>query len=196
MLPTSPDLRAILTEAQRGSRAAIRDLYDAHGAAVYRYFYVRLGDRESAEDCVQEVFLRIWMGVRTFEYRGDDSFMAWMYTIAYNVLVSHTRKHKSTQHVPFTSEPNLSSMRYADTARTICDGLALREAISRLTFEQQQVVLLKFIVGMSNAEIATALNRTEGAVKALQHRAIQRLQRLLAVEHADSPAVLWPADGA
>ena len=63
MLPTSPDLRAILVQAQRGSRAAIRDLYDAYGAAVYRYCYVRLNDLEVAQDCVQEVFIRIWMGV-------------------------------------------------------------------------------------------------------------------------------------
>jgi RNA polymerase sigma-70 factor (ECF subfamily) len=195
MLPISPDLRAIVVQAQHGSRAAIHDLYDAYGAAVYRYCYVRLGDREGAEDCVQEVFERIWKGVGTFEYRGDSSFVAWMYTIASNVLINNVRKHKPIQHVPLTPELNVADTRHADTARTICDRLTLRDAINQLTLEQQQVVLLKFFVGLSNLEIAKALGRSEGAVKALQHRALLRLQRVLAAEHADGPAMLRPAEG-
>jgi RNA polymerase sigma-70 factor (ECF subfamily) len=184
MLPPSLDLLAVLVQAQRGSRAAIGDLYDAYGAVVYRYCYARLSDREDAEDCVQEVFISIWKGVRTFEYRGDASFMAWMYKIASNVLISHARKHKSTQHVPLTPELNLPDVRSADPARIICDELALREAIDQLTPEQQHVVLLKFFVGLRNDEIATVLHRSEGAVKALQHRATQRLKPVLATEHA------------
>lgn len=195
MLPPSPDLSAILAQAQHGSRATIRDLYDAYGAAVRRYCYVRLGDREGAEDCVQEVFLRMWMGVRTFEYRGDASFMAWMYTIASNVLISYARKYKPSQQVSLLPDLNLPDERHADTARTIVDRLTLRAAISQLTPEQQHVVTLKFFVGMSNIEIATALGRTEGAIKALQHRAINRLQRLLVAEHPDSLATLRPAEG-
>ena len=196
MLPTSPDLRAILVQAQHGSRAAMHDLYDAYNAEVYRYCYVRLGDQGGAEDCVQEVFERIWKGVHSFEYRGDSSFLAWMYKIASNVLISYGRKHKAVRHVPLTPELNLADNRHADTARTIVDRLALREAIDQLTPEQQHVITLKFFVGMSNIEIAAVLGRTEGAVKALQHRAIQRLQRVLAAEHADNPATLRPAQGA
>ncbi len=194
MLPTSPDLSAILVQAQSGNPAAIRDLYDAYGAAVYRYCYVRLGDREVAQDCVQEVFVRIWKGVRTFEYRGNSSFTAWMYTIASNVLISHARKHKSIQQVSLTPELNLTDVRHADTARTVCDGVTLREAISQLTVEQQQVIMLKFFGGLSNLEIAASLSRSEGAVKALQHRALHRLQRVLAAEHTDSPAMLSLGD--
>ncbi len=70
MLPPSPDLPAILAQAQRGSRAAIDDLYNAYGAAVYRYCYVRLGDREDAQDCVQEVFECIWKGIGMLNIAG------------------------------------------------------------------------------------------------------------------------------
>jgi len=179
MAPQSTDLQTIVACARDGQPAAIAELYALYGDAVRRYCYVRLNDLEVAQDCVQEVFLRIWRGIRTFEYRGDVSFTAWMYTIANNVLISHARKHKPMQQVPLTPELNIADVRHADTARTIVDRLSLREAISQLTLEQQHVITLKFFVGLSNLEIATALNRTEGAVKALQHRAINRLQHIL-----------------
>lgn len=179
MAPQSTDLQSIIAHARDGQPTAIADLYALYGDAVRRYCYVRLNDLEVAQDCVQEVFLRIWRGVRTFEYRGDVSFTAWMYTIANNVLISHARKHKGIQHVSLTPELNIADGRHADTARTIVDQLSLREAISELTPEQQHVITLKFFVGLSNAEIATTLGRTEGAVKALQHRAINRLQQIM-----------------
>jgi RNA polymerase sigma-70 factor (ECF subfamily) len=184
MSPQSTDLQAVVARARDGQPTAIAELYASYGDAVRRYCYVRLNDLEVAQDCVQEVFLRIWRGIKTFEYRGDASFTAWMYTIANNVLISHARKHKSIQQVPLTPELNLADTRHADTARTIVDRLTLREAIGQLTLEQQHVITLKFFVGMSNIEIATALGRTEGAVKALQHRAINRLQHILNHEDA------------
>ena len=184
MAPQSTDLEFTIARARDGQPAAISELYALYGEAVRRYCYTRLGDLEVAQDCMQEVFLRIWKGVKTFEYRGDLSFTAWMYTIANNVLISHARKHKPIQHVSLTPELNLADGRHADTARTICDRLTLQDAIGQLTAEQQQVITLKFFVGLSNLEIATALDRTEGAVKALQHRAINRLQHLLSKEQA------------
>lgn len=184
MAPQSTDLENVVARARDGQPTAIAELYAAYGDAVRRYCYVRLNDLEVAQDCVQEVFLRIWRGIKTFEYRGDASFTAWMYTIANNVLISHARKHKGSQHVPLTPELNLADTRHADTARTIIDRITLREAINQLTSEQQHVVTLKFFVGMSNIEIAMALGRTEGAVKALQHRAINRLQHILNREDA------------
>lgn len=181
-MPSSIDLPSTIARAREGNPQAIRELYDAYADPVRRYCYARLGDVEAAQDCVQEVFVCIWKGVKTFEYRGDLSFTAWLYTIANNVLVSSIRKRKRTQQVPLTPELNLTDPKSHDTARTICDRLALRQAISQLTAEQQQVITLKFFVGLSNLEIAAAVDRTEGAVKALQHRAINRLQQMLANE--------------
>lgn len=181
-MPSSIDLPSVIARAREGNPQAIRELYDVYADSVRRYCYVRLGDMEAAQDCVQEVFLCIWKGVKSFEYRGDLSFTAWLYTIANNVLVSYIRKRKRADQVSLTPELNLTDPKTYDTARTICDRLALREAISQLTAEQQQVITLKFFVGLSNLEIAAAVDRTEGAVKALQHRAINRLQQMLAQE--------------
>jgi len=183
-MPSTIDLPSAIARAREGNPQGIRELYDAYADAVRRYCYVRLGDVEAAQDCVQEVFVCIWKGVKTFEYRGDVSFTAWLYTIANNVLVSYIRKRKRTQQVPLTPELNLTDPHSIDTVRTICDRLTLRQAISQLTPEQQQVITLKFFVGMSNLEIAAAVDRTEGAVKALQHRAINRLQQMLSNERS------------
>lgn len=181
-MPSTIDLPSAIARAREGNSHAIRELYDAYADPIRRYCYVRLGDIEAAHDCVQEVFVCIWKGIKKFEYRGDLSFTAWMYTIANNVLVSYIRKRKRVQQVSLTPELNLTDSKSIDTARTICDRLSLRQAISQLTPEQQQVITLKFFVGLSNLEIAEAVNRTEGAVKALQHRAINRLQQMLSNE--------------
>jgi RNA polymerase sigma-70 factor (ECF subfamily) len=180
----STDLQPLVLRARAGQPAAIAELYAVYGDVVFRYCYVRLNDRDDAQDCVQDVFLRIWRGVSTFDYRGDGSFTAWLYTIANHVVISHVRKYKRMQHVPLMPELNLVDTRHADTAGTSVDRVWVRDMISHLTPEQQQVITLKFFAGLSNVEIATALNRTEGAVKALQHRAITRLQHSLARDQA------------
>jgi RNA polymerase sigma-70 factor (ECF subfamily) len=173
------DLATSLAQAQAGQPTAIADLYTAYGVLVHRYCAARLGSAEAAEDCTQEVFLRIWRAVRTFDYRGEVSFNAWLYTIANHVVVSYLRKNRRVALVSLTPELELADSRTSATAHTICEQVVLRDALAELTVEQQQVITLKFWGGLSNAEIAACLGRTEGAVKALQYRGVQRLQHLL-----------------
>ena len=180
----STDLQPLVLRARAGQPAAIAELYALYGDAVRRYCYVRLNDRDVAQDCVQDVFVRIWRNISTFDYRGDGSFTAWLYTIANHVVISYVRTHKRMQHVPLTPDLALADTRHADTASTIVDRLWVRDAIRHLTPEQQQVITLKFFAGLSHAEIATAVGRTEGAVKALQHRALTRLHQLVQRDHA------------
>lgn len=183
MLPNLPDLPALLARARDGNPMAIRELYEAYGAAVHRYCYVRLGDREAAQDCTQEVFVHLWQGAQNFEYRGAASFTAWVYTIASHTVASYGRKRLRAHHVSLTPALNLADDRSSDTASTICERATLCEALRHLTVEQQQVITLKFFGGLSNRELAIALGRSEGAIKALQHRALHRLQQLLATEY-------------
>ncbi len=184
MSAPSTELQSLVLRARAGQPAAIAELYAVYGDAVHRYCYARLNDRDAAHECVQDVFVRIWRGVSTFEYRGDGSFMAWLYTIAYHVVISYVRKHKRIQHIPLTPDLSSADVRHADTASSIVDRVWVRDAISHLTPDQQQVITLKFFVGLSNSDIATAVGRTEGAVKALQHRALTRLHQLVQRDHA------------
>ncbi len=187
-MPTVFDLATTLAQAKAGQPTAIQTLYTEYGPRVQRYCYVRLRSVEAAEECTQEVFISIWKHVPTFEYRGEGSFTAWLYTIANHVVISYLRKAQRVAQVALTSEIGLVDSRTSDTAGTICEQIVLRAAIAQLTAEQQAVIMLKFFGGLSNAEIAAQLGCTEGAVKALQYRAVRSLHRQLTAAPADQLA--------
>jgi RNA polymerase sigma-70 factor (ECF subfamily) len=161
---------------------AIQELYTYYGAAVQRYCYARLGTLEAAQECTQDVFVRVWKHVPSFEYRGEPSFISWLYTIAHRLVIRDVRKRQHTPSLALT--PDLDGLidQRSDLADTICNRLALVEALDQLTGMHHQVLILKFFGGFSNLEIAAALGRSEGAIKALQHRALARLQQLLTAE--------------
>lgn len=185
-MPGKIDLPSVIAHAQQGKPDAVEVLYVAYADPVRRYCYARLGDIEAAHDCVQEVFLKVWKAITSFVYRDELSFTAWLYTIAHHVVVSDIRKRQKLVQLPLDLDINLSHGH--DLARTITDHLALWSAIRQLTPEQQQVIALRYFVGLSFLEIATIFKRREGAVKALQHRALKRLQTLLSNEYPNSPA--------
>src|SRR3712207_2797229 len=97
--------------AQAGHPTAFADLYTAYGLPVQRYCAARRGSVEAAEECPQEVFIRIWRSVGTFAYRGAASFTAWLYTIANHVVVSYLRKHRRVALVALTPELGLTDRR-------------------------------------------------------------------------------------
>ena len=189
-MPPSSDLASIISRTRAGQSQAMSELYDAFAELLFRYCCARLNDREAAQDCVQEAFIRVWRGIKTFDYRGDPSFTGWLYTITNHVVVSYIRKRARSQATSFDSGFQLAAAQPFDLAGTVCDRLALYQALSQLTNEQQHVIMLKFFAGLSNHEIATVIHRTEGAVKALQHRAISRLAQLLTPEQAPAQGAL------
>jgi RNA polymerase sigma-70 factor, ECF subfamily len=179
------DLPAVIADAQQGKADAVDLLYAAYADRIRRYCYARLGDIEAAHDCVQEVFLKVWKAITTFVYRDDLSFTAWLFAIAHSVVVSDIRKRRTSTQLPLDLDLDLSNG--YDLARSITDHLALWHAIRQLTPEQQQVITLRYFVGLSFLEIARVIKRREGAVKALQHRALNRLQVLLSNERRNPP---------
>jgi RNA polymerase sigma-70 factor (ECF subfamily) len=181
-MPNANNLASTVSRAREGQTQAISELYTTFADLLFRYCYVRLHDREAAQDCVQETFIRAWRGIKTFEYRGDLSLTSWLYTITNHVVVSYVRKQQRAYALPCIGEIRFAEAHAADLANAICDRLALCQALSNLTSEQQHVIMLKFFAGLSNHEIATVLHRTEGAVKALQYRALSRLAQLLTPE--------------
>lgn len=171
------ELAAVIANAQAGQHAAMQQLYERYAHAIYRFCYHRLGEIETAQDAMHDVFVQMWRSITTIEYRGEPAFMSWMYTIANNTVINLFRKRKHVQHVPLDEAESRASS--SDHARTIIDRLELRDAIAQLTADQQQVIALKFFNGLSNGEIAEILGRNEGAIKALQHRALARLAQIL-----------------
>jgi RNA polymerase sigma-70 factor (ECF subfamily) len=178
------ELRDLVGRAQSRDPGAISELYDRYARLILRYIYLRVGEHELAQDLTQEVFIKVIYGIERFEYRDEKSFLGWLYTIAANVLHSHQRRRRPIS-TSFDLQDDLVDQRSQDNARTITDRVALQQAIEQLTKDQQQVLTLRFFADMSNSEIAGILRRTEGAIKALQHRALQSLQRILKSYEAD-----------
>lgn len=172
------ELPKIVAQAQAGDAAAFSDLYARYAGHVLRYLYARVREPESAQDLTQEVFVRVLKGIGGFEYRGEKSFLGWLYTIAGNVLIGQVRR-KTPISTPLDEGADIVDPRGQDVVHAITDRLALEQAINQLTEDQQQVLTLKFFADLSNTEIARLIGRSEGAVKALQHRALHALQQIL-----------------
>ena len=156
-------------------------LYNEHHSAIYRYAHVRVGDKGIAEDLASEVFLQAVRSIGRYRYRGI-SFRAWLYRIAHNVTADHRRKMASRSRVESPTNVDDLDPSQPDFAPAVDQRGELETAIRQLTDEQQQVVILRFVESLSVAETAVATNRTEGAVKALQHRGVARLRKLMSRE--------------
>jgi RNA polymerase sigma-70 factor, ECF subfamily len=177
----SVDLHDLISRAKTRDPAAISELYQRYAGLILRYLYLRVAEHELAQDLTQEVFIKIINGIERFEYRDEKSFLGWLYTIAANVLHSHQRRRRVLA-TPFDTQDDLIDQRSQDDVRSVTDRVALQQAIEQLTHDQQQVLTLRFFADLSNSEIANLLRRTEGAVKAIQHRALQSLQKILSRE--------------
>jgi RNA polymerase sigma-70 factor (ECF subfamily) len=178
-VPSYQDEVALVARAKQFDRAAIAELYRRYVQRVYRYVYYRMGDKSTAEDLTAEVFLRALEGLETYSYRGVP-FVAWLYRIAQAKVADYYRRRaRRGETLPLderlvSKEEDLAT--FVEHQGTYKD---LYAALQRLTEEQQQVVTLKFLAGLNNAEVAYVMGKTEGAVKALQHRALASLQRIL-----------------
>ena len=160
--------------------SALGELYDTHALRIFRYIYHRLGDQSLAEDLTSEVFVRFLHAHAT-----PDNAAAFLYRIAHNLVVDYLRQRQSVQ-LPEDS-PSGDREDPAYLAELESERALLRRAIARLTPDQQQVIALKFLEGLSNEEVARVIDKPIGAVKALQHRALAALRTMLAQSMRDRP---------
>lgn len=170
--------RTLVDRARDMDGEAWDALYGEHYAAIYRYAHIRVGDPQIAEDLASEVFLQAVKSIGRYRYRGI-SFRAWLYRIAHNVTADHGRKMVSRSRVESPTNVDDLNPSQPDFAPAIAQRGELDTAIRQLTEDQQQVVILRFVESLTIAETAAATNRTEGAVKALQHRGVARLRQLI-----------------
>ena len=169
--------------ARQGDATACAALYDRHYDAVYRYCYYHVGEAALAQDLASEVFVRMVAGLDTFDVRGRP-LLAWLYAIARNLVTDTFRRREQTTVLPLDEVVTASEDTFGRQAerRLLADQLAA--ALTRLTEEQRQVILFKFVLDHSNAEVAHLMGKSEGAVKSLQHRALAALRRALEEEQS------------
>lgn len=179
----------LVRAAQGGDRCAFGRLYDRYVDGVYRYVLLRVGDRHLAEDVTSETFLRALRRITSISYQGRD-VGAWFTTIARNLVLDHVKSSRFRLEVVTdeVSDPVTSGTAIAGAAGTPGPeqqiisrdtGDELVRRIADLGEDQRECIILRFIQGYSVAETAQIMQRGEGAVKALQHRAIRRLAKLL-----------------
>ncbi|MBP8122527.1 MAG: sigma-70 family RNA polymerase sigma factor [Caldilineaceae bacterium] len=170
----------LLERARVFDEAALGEIYDRYEERIFAYIYRRIGDPTLAEDLTAQVFLKMLEAIRK-EKAWNSSFSGWLYRIAHNLVIDQYRKRGRATYMSIDDAPDLVTKEEgpAQTAERQFDADNLRKAIDRLTEEQASVISLRFLEGYSITEVATLLEKTEGAIKALQYRAVSNLRRLL-----------------
>jgi RNA polymerase sigma-70 factor, ECF subfamily len=165
------DEEQLVLLAKKGDNRAWALIFDQYYVSLYRYAFVRLRSREEAEDVASQAFLNAFAAIEKFEYR-KDSLLPWLYTITRNVVNKRMRTPYS-----FDGEDVLEVIPGAGhSEEDLVTRLDLTAAIGKLKEEQREVVLLRFILGMSIRETAALVRKSEAAVHSLQVRAFERLR--------------------
>jgi RNA polymerase sigma-70 factor (ECF subfamily) len=177
------ELGAIIALAQRNDQGAYEQLYSRFVDQLYRYLYVRCNDAGMAEEALGELWLRVVQHLPQFRIpvRGaDQAFVSWLYRIARNLSVDALRcKRKYVYGIPEmieSPEPLAEDRVVAEDERQLLD-----KALTTLTIEQREVILLRFHDDRTISEVAALTGRTETAIKGLQHRAVGALARAMGV---------------
>jgi RNA polymerase sigma-70 factor (ECF subfamily) len=162
-------------------------LYDEHHESIFRYLWLRLGDRQLAEDLTGDVFMRMLSALPGYRSVGLP-FRAWLYRIAHNLLIDHIRKTNHRQPVPLEAVEGHADEDHSFSEferRLQVDQLGW--ALAQLDEAQREVVVLRFIAGLSLKETALAVGKTEAAVKSMQHRSLAALRQLLSEPETQVP---------
>src|SRR6476469_859715 len=177
-------VRALVERAQKGDRGALEELYLIHFDRIYSYLHVSVGNRHDAEDLTTQTFLKMLEKIGSFKWQSAP-FSAWLLRIAHNLAMDHFRARRRWQpeeevpEAPGEDEPSAELAAMQTIGRE-----SMLKLIERLSPEQQQVLTLKFVFNLPNAEVGAILDKTEGAIKSLQHRALVSLQKQIASQKA------------
>lgn len=181
----------LIVRAKEGSPEAWDEIYTRHYPQIYRYIHARVFDPTTAEDLAAAVFLGAVKGIHSFRYSGQP-LLAWLYRIAHNTVTSHQRSLFRHRVVNLSAVLELPGQIFgqnansrepkavleADPAATV-ERMDLREALAKLPAAQQEVLLLKFFLGMDAKEIGAFIGKEPAAVYSLQARALQALRKRL-----------------
>lgn len=170
------NVRAIVSLAKQGDSAAFGALYEEYAPMIYRFLRRRLdGSDEAVEDLTEDVFVKVFQKLDRYEERGLP-FSAWLYRIAHNQLVDHLRVQPRYASTSVEDITGLAEHGAGTAFGRVLDRAALDPALAQLTAEQRQAVQLRFLDGLSVADTAHLMQRSEDAVKKLQARALANLR--------------------
>jgi RNA polymerase sigma-70 factor (ECF subfamily) len=180
-------LVALIQRAQQtGDPQAFDGLYVLYADRVYRFLLARLGDVHAAEDIMAQVFLRLIEKLGQYQLAPKDNaaiFTAWLYRLTYNKMIDVLRRQKNHQQVSIKyAEVLPQSQPMSEAVEQQVEFGQVMEKLQLLNEQQRMVIQLRFIEGLSIAETAQIMQKSEGAIKALQHRSLESLRRYLLEE--------------
>jgi len=175
--------KRLVEQAKAGDGEAFAQLYEAYFDRVYRFIFFRVTDDQVAEDLASQVFLKAWENLHRYHPHGP--FLAWLYAIARNTVIDNYRTKKPTVSLDEAAPIATQDDRLDDRLQIQFEVQALQDAMRQLTQEQQEVITLKFIAEYDTADIAKSMGKSEGAVRALQMRALQALGRVMRTKKTD-----------
>ncbi|MBI4137160.1 sigma-70 family RNA polymerase sigma factor [Candidatus Roizmanbacteria bacterium] len=167
----------LVSRAQKGDTEAFGKLYMKYIDGIFRFLYIRTGyQQEEAEDLTEMVFYKAWEHISRFKGDGEH-VKAWLFTIARNRLTDYYRAYK--KHTDVSEHLADESTKPEDTTYHLMLRDDIRRALQELTYDQKELISLKFIEGLSNQEIAQIIGKREDAIRQQQKRALARLQQIL-----------------
>lgn len=171
---------ALIERARRGDPGALTAVYDQYVERIYNYIYHRVGNTQQAEDLTGQVFVRMLEAVKAGR-SWQSSFSGWLYRIAHNLVIDYYRRRQRVAFVELDDGTAIQSHAGdpAKSAEVQLDKEQLCAALALLTEEQAQVIVLRFMDELSVSEVAGVMGKTDGAIKALQYRAMLALKRVI-----------------
>ncbi len=169
----------LIHRAKRGEKECFGQLYDHYTAQIYRFILLKVTNRHEAEDLTHDVFLSAWQSLRGYKSQGFP-FSSWLYQIARNKVIDHYRTKKSHLSVDSLEE---NAVKLVDMTENNLEKIlsleVIQKAMRNLGPEQQDVLIMKFIEDLPHRDIAATLGKSEGAVRLIQHRALNALREQL-----------------
>lgn len=172
-----PNERQLIAAAQAGDKQAVSTLYEAYAQAIFRYVSYRVESDVLAEDLTAEVFLRMVQGLPAYKDSGAP-FGAWLYRIAANQITDHYRRNRRSAG-PIPDEHPIDDTDPLGKAAKNEERAHLRHALAALPADFQTLLVMRFMQGLQHSEVAAVLNKSEAAIRVMQHRALQALAREL-----------------
>lgn len=172
------DIDRLVTKATGGNAGAFGELYDIYVAQIYRYIYYRVGSTVDAEDLAQQVFVRAWDAIGKYRKKSTP-FIAWLMTISRNLVIDFYRARKDNVSLDGDYEFASHDAGPVELAEKESERREITRSINKLSEEQRQIVLMRFIESYSYEEIASVLKKNESTVRVILHRALKKLRIIM-----------------
>lgn len=175
-------LETLIQKASSGDESAFAVVYDIYFEKIYRFVYYRVSHKETAEDLVSEVFIKAWDKIT--EIKKSHSFNGWIYQIARNLVIDHYRSRKISVDIETLENVLEYEDNIVDKANLSFNQQHFLEALKKLSGEKQIIIKLKYLDELNNSEMADILDKPEGTIRVIQHRAVKELKEIIDQKNA------------